>query len=121
MAQASKHGGPSITPEEAADPSPPSRPFRVRRPELGKVDREPYRPDEEEVPVSPGGRSTQSSTKDKTSDEQPKAVPRKAARTTGNRSRPAEKETDSTVHSTDGSGRKTETESAEDLEFDEFE
>lgn len=119
MAQTSRYGGPSITPEEAADPFPPERPVRVRRPELGLVDREPYKADEEESPSATDGTdSSQSSESELKSGEKPKATPRKVARTTGNRSTPQETETASAASSTDGDTRKTETEFDEFGEFD---
>jgi hypothetical protein len=117
MASASKYGGASYTEAELADPSPPVRPVRVRRPELGLVDREPYLPDEEEESPSPGGDSTQSSESNTTSESKSKAVPRKAAPTTANRSKAQVQAEDSIVRSTGGAGRSKATQQSDDFDF----
>lgn len=116
MAQNSRYGGPSITPEEASDPSPPEMPVRVRRPEIGYVDRET-----KEDPSSPqdGGGSTQSSKSEKKSDDKPNPSPRKPARTTVSHSK-VQAEESFTAHTTDGPTPTTETESDKKNDFDEF-
>lgn len=131
MAQASKYGGPSLTEAEAADPAGP-QPVRVRRPQLGQVDKETYSPDDrlEDAPSAKtdGGDSTQSSRKRQTPSGQQSAANRKHAQTTESPLKPQEQESDSTAHSTGGSGRKTGTQpsrsararTTDDDEFDEF-
>lgn len=118
MARVSRYGGVSFTEHEASDPAPPiGREMWIRRPQLGLVDRQPYKANpREEMEESPsvqkqedGGNSIQSSESAETSDDVKPVSRRKRAPTTGNRSRV--KETSSTAHLTDGSG---------DTEFDEF-
>lgn len=121
MASTSRYGGPSLTPEESADPSPPSRPERVRvhRAELGFVDQP--RPDvPKEVESFPGDNSSASTPKQQTSDDKPKAAPRKRARTTENHSSPIAKEPDSSVHSMDGDGPNNETPPSDEDLFDDI-
>lgn len=121
MARATRAGGPSYTPEELADPSPPIRP---RRAEIGFIDR----PEEESKSATPdGGDSTQSLQSDNPSSDKLKPAPRKRARTTGSHSKATDKTaTGSDADSTDTDGQRTETQSpdddgsAEELEFDEF-
>ena len=93
MASTSKYGGASHTPEELADPD---LPVRIHRAEIGFVDRK------EESSL--GTSSSPSTEKPEKSDDKPKATPRKAVRTTGNRSGRQGTETDSTARSTDGDG-----------------
>lgn len=123
MAQNSRFGGPSITPEEAADPSPPSAmPIRVRRPEVGPMLRakpdEPREPEVVEEEPSAGDNSNPSTLKQQTSEEKPKTVPRKAARTTENPSKADRTEEDSSVRSTGGSGRSNVSKPSDDIDFD---
>lgn len=96
MAKATKHTGASLTAEEWADPSPPVRPVRITRPELGEVDK-PREGDSK----SHGPRSEQSSESDSTSDEQKKHSDQPPAPATENHSSPTE-ETDSDALLTDG-------------------
>ncbi len=120
MAQNSKLGGPSLTPEEAADPTPPVFPERVRRPEIGYVDQTPADPETKEDPSSPvqaGGDSTPSSKNEPTPDDKPNPSRQQPARTTASRSKQSKAES-STARSTGGSTRTTEKGSAD--EFDEF-
>lgn len=105
MASTSKYGGASHTPEELADPD---LPVRIQRAEIGFVDRK-------EEP-SPGNSSSPSTPKQEKHDEQLKAPPRKAARTTGNRSK-AQTPEDSTVDSTDGDGQNSGTQPSDDFDF----
>ncbi len=123
MAQNSRYGGPSITPEEAADPALPSAmPIRVRRPEVGPMKRaqaDTAKPVVvEEDPPSVGNSSKPSTEKPQASDEKPKTTPRKAARTTENRSKAVDTETDSSAHTTDGDGRSNASKPSDDVDFD---
>lgn len=95
MASSGKYTGASYTPAELSDPQLPT--VIIRRAEIGFVDRT------EESP-SVGNNSTASDKNASTSDEQPKTASRKAARTTGNRSK-AQTPEDSTADSTDGNGQ----------------
>jgi hypothetical protein len=122
MAQNSKLGGPSLTPEEAADPIPPERPVRVRRPEIGYVDQAPEDPEVKEDPSSPkqaGGDSTPSSKSEAKSNDKPNQSHRKPARTTVSRSS-RQAEESSTAPMTDGPTRTTEKESDKQNDFGEF-
>ncbi len=117
MASTSKYTGASYTENELADPDLPAA-IRIRRPEIGYVDQTPK--EDKENPSSPqqgGGDSTQSSAKRETANDKPNPSPRKAARSTANRSK-SHQQASGTAHSTDGDTPETETESAEDFEFD---
>lgn len=102
MASTSRHGGASHTPAELADPD---LPVRITRPEIGFVDWK-------EEPLA-GNNSSPSTPKQEKPDETPKAAPRKAARTTGNRSK-AQTPEDSTADSTDGDGQSKDTQPSDD-------
>lgn len=116
MASSTRHGGPSYTPDELADPDLPA--VIVKRAELGYVDRKEK--EGKSSQKTDGGDSTQSSEKQATHTNSPEKADPKPARMTANRSK-ARKTEDSTAHSTDGSTRKTGTESAEaEDEFDDF-
>lgn len=120
MAQNSRHGGPSLTPEEAADPQLPSSvPIRVRRPEVGPMKRHaPVASDVPEVEEpSAGNNSNPSTQKHPVSEETQKVSPRKPARTTGNRSKAGETDPDSSALSTDGNGQNNASKPSDDVDF----
>lgn len=96
MARASRYGGPSHTPAELADPD---LPVRIRRAEIGFVDRQ-------EVEPSVGTHSSQSSKSGKTSDNRSSHSLPQPAPTTENPSSQPEQETGSDAHSTDTDGQK---------------
>lgn len=117
MARATRAGGPSHTPAELADPD---LPVRIRRAEIGYIDR----PKEESLSQDGGG-STQSSENESTASDRPTAARRKRAPTTASHSSQQEMETDSTAHTTDGDGRSSRSKQSArvrstDDEFDEF-
>lgn len=100
MAKSTNAGGPSMTEEEASDP-----PIVFTRPELGVVDR-PFVKEEESSPDQDGMDSSQSSQSDRSRTDNSKQHSRKPAQTMENLSGVQGKESDSTVHSTDGDGPK---------------
>lgn len=111
MASTSKYGGPSLTPDELADPSPPLRKWLTRA-EIGYVDRK----EEPQSVTTDGGGSIQSSKNEAQSSDKPKASRRKPAQTMANPSSQTVQE-NSDAPLTDGVIPTTET--AFD-EFDEF-
>lgn len=119
MASTSRHGGPSWTADELADPDLPA--VIIRRAEIGYVDRK-----EKEEPKSAlavGGDSIRSSEKPAKSNDKPKPPLLKPAPTTANRSK-AEQVGSSSAHSTGGStpSKPAPPSVKDDLdEFDEFE
>lgn len=96
MARASRYGGPSHTPAELADPD---LPVRIRRAEIGFVDRQ-------EVELSAGTGSSQSSKSEQASSDKSNQRPQRPALMTESHSSQPEKETDSTADSMDGAGQK---------------
>lgn len=127
MAKATRANGPTYTEDEVSDPEFAPAPVRVRRPELGQVDRQPFTADDErgDPPSAPedGTDSSESSEKSNSPEETSKPSNLKPARTTGNRSRRTAQ--GSAASSTGGSGQKVETapssEAPADEDEDEFE
>ncbi len=117
MAKSTRFGGPSHTEDELNDPHPPRR---IMRPEIGYVDQAPGLPtvEEDESSAQDGGDSKQSTPKQETENERQTPSPRKAARTTANRSKAVDTETASSAHSTDGDGQSKENKPSDDVDFD---
>lgn len=92
MAKATRHSGDSYTEHELSDPS---APVRVRRAELGVVDR-----------PSVGTNSSASSKTEQSENESQNPSLQEPARTMGNPSPVQEQAPDSIADSTDGDGRK---------------
>lgn len=125
MAKATRANGPSYTEDELNDPQRAETPVRVRRPIIGKVDREQYKADndpKEEVASSPGMNSSPTTDQKPTEENETTPSRRPRARTTGNRSKAPEKEADSDASSTDGGTRNSETKPSDEVadEFDDF-
>lgn len=93
MAKATRHSGDSYTEHELSDPD---APVRVRRAELGVVDR-----------PSVGTNSSASSKIEQSENESQNPSLQEPARTMGNPSPVQEQAPDSIADSTDGDGRKT--------------
>lgn len=127
MARSTRLNGPSLTPEESADPDSP-QPVRVRRAELGIVD-QPIVEETEEESSADGGHSIHSSEKGQTSSGKPSPARRKPAPVTGSHLRQQPQGTAVDAHSVAGSTHKMGTESSKarsrstadpDDDFDEF-
>lgn len=111
MARATRHGGPSLTPDELADPAPPYRKFLAERPTLGEVDK-PKKVETEEVEteeveeLTPDGTdSSPSSENENPSSDKPNRSRQSPARTTENHSDKQGKATGSSAPSTGTGGR----------------
>jgi len=104
MARATRYGGPSLTAAETADPVSP-QPVRVRRAELGYVDR-PNKAEEVSSSLTDGGDSTQSSKNSSTSDSKQSGILPSPAHTTESHSNQQETESDYTADSTATVGRR---------------
>lgn len=123
MAKTTKADGASHTEAELNDPVLQRRPVRIRRPQIGQVDKETYSAEESdrEVKSSPGINSSPSTDQQAPNDEPESLSPRQRARTTANRSKAPERGTTSGARSTAGSGRSNETKpSSDDDLFDDI-